>query len=354
MKTWRFASSSGSEDHTTTLHDDGQLTCSCRGFKSPSRCWHVKQVATDERLNITIAGELFGSDTATPLRVANAHIKSAAVGAGKFISPMLASALPEELDLDDYQDEDHHLEEKYNGHRRILLVHEGGTYQLWARSGKTHRLPLHLEKLVALLAPGTYDGEEYIPNSPHTDVKRKDLLYKHRLVLFDMLKVGFIPAMDKPGDERYELLEEATRHLNCQEDRLFVAPRFPVSRAGLDQIWNRGGEGAIIKRTKARYQSGKRSADWTKFKKEGAAEVTITGFKTGKYGPHSRVVGFDRHGVEVTVKSLNDEWRADFKKDAQRFIGRTMVISYQEKTAPTAKCPTGKYAHPMADHILET
>ena len=101
-----------------------------------------------------------------------------------------------------------------------------------------------------------------------------------------------------------------------------------------------------VKKIAATYRPGKRVKEWIKFKCAGAAEVTITGFKAGSLGPHSIIVGVDAHGIEVQVKTLNDQWRADFATSAAAQINRTLVISYQEKTRE------GRYRHPMADHLL--
>jgi hypothetical protein len=127
-----------------------------------------------------------------------------------------------------------------------------------------------------------------------------------------------------------------------------IAEQFPVSQASLQTIWSQGGEGAIIKDVNSLYQIGKRTSDWVKFKRAQAAELTVIGFKAGRLGPHSRIILRDDEGVEISVKSLNDHWRLMFDKNPMPFIGRRLVISYQEKTRDKKK-----YRHPMADHFVE-
>jgi hypothetical protein len=46
MRRFRYASrSSKGVVHITTAHDDGRIVCTCRGYSTPNRCWHVKRVA---------------------------------------------------------------------------------------------------------------------------------------------------------------------------------------------------------------------------------------------------------------------------------------------------------------------
>jgi hypothetical protein len=127
-----------------------------------------------------------------------------------------------------------------------------------------------------------------------------------------------------------------------------IAKQFPVSQSSLQEIWDSGGEGAIIKNVNSLYSVGKRTFDWVKFKRAQAAELTVIGFKAGRLGPHSRIILRDDEGVEISVKSLNDHWRLMFDKNPMPFIGRRLVISYQEKTRDKKK-----YRHPMADHFVE-
>lgn len=33
------------EKHWVSVYDDDTISCSCRGFSTPSKCWHVRKVA---------------------------------------------------------------------------------------------------------------------------------------------------------------------------------------------------------------------------------------------------------------------------------------------------------------------
>lgn len=370
MKTGTFPSSSGHEIHTWTLHDDGRLTCTCRGFRTPSKCWHVKKVAVDEGLNIAIGGELFEDlytgaeklENKPPAqrlnRTDDERNRDHQVILGQvvghvvvrmnecFVPVMCASALPEEHTIKNYVDRPGWVMEiKYNGHRLIVCKKANGLIMAWARSGIVRQLPPHLLNMLFQLPPGTYDGELYVPGGTSTDVTALKLQHKLQITFFDMLKVGNESCMDRPAEYRRELLIMACSKL-CGQD-VTVAPQFPVSEAGLNTVWANGGEGVILKAPGIKYQPGKRIKEWVKFKKSQSAVVTITGFKQGLLGPHSIILGVDAKGIDVKVKSLNDDWRAMFEREgSEKYIGQKLVISYQEKTVK------GKYQHPMADHLL--
>lgn len=355
MKTFKFASKSSGEEHTTTLHDDGRLTCTCRGYRTPSKCWHVKEVAEKEGLDIVIGGIIFGH-TVEPARTTprtlldftrpNEEKVVFESTANHFILPMLASALPEGQTIDHYAKPGWLLDEKVDGHRMIVHVSDQHTVMAYARSGIPRVLPAHIWNALTVVAPGTYDGELYMPGGTSTDVTALKLQHKLKLVFFDMLKVGDESCMDRAASYRRELLEVACSKL--KGDDVTVIRQFPVSQTALQAIWNQGGEGAVLKKIDATYQPGKRSPAWIKFKKQLAAIITITGFKKGLLGPHSVVCGIDESGIEVQCKTLNDEWRARFLREGgEGYVGRRLVISYQQKTVD------GRYRHPMFDHLLE-
>ena len=45
MKSYTFLSSTNPKKrYTTTIDDDGRVSCDCRGFWTPNQCWHVKRV----------------------------------------------------------------------------------------------------------------------------------------------------------------------------------------------------------------------------------------------------------------------------------------------------------------------
>lgn len=345
METFTFASkTTPGMVYTTVLHDNGFLTCNCKGYtiRDKRECTHTKQVAVAEGI----------TPAALPPPASQVNLFDEPTG---FVEPMLASAMKDSQSIRDYEGKlEWIMEEKFDGHRLIVRVLPGDDVVAWSRQGNIRRLAPHVEAECKRLAYGTYDGELIIPGGTSTDVTALDKLGTSMLMLFDILKVGLsdgggqdIETMQLPQQERRHLLEEATSKLNYDSTGVRMAVQYDPFEVVLRNIWTRGGEGAVLKHRTAVYEPGKRNRQWLKLKKLQAATLTIIGFEEGLLGPHAMIRLRDEHGVEITVKSLNDEWRATFASRAQDYIGRGLVIQYQEKTRD------GRYRHPMADHILE-
>ena len=334
MKTFQFPSKSSDATHVVTLHDGGKLTCTCRGFKTPSRCWHVKKIAEQEGLTAVIGGELIRPAT-TPSLFGEPMICP--------VSPMLARGLKDGESIDNFNVRDHVMEVKYDGHRRIIRRAEEIT--AWSRAGNIVALPEQILVELRRMPFGIYDGELMIPGMQATDVKSHEYAGRLMLYIFDIMQVVDTPCMTEPLLERRKLLEVAMANIPLMAP-VQIASQFEPSREKLQELWDGQYEGAIVKRWDSPYLAGYRSKDWVKFKEENAGEATIVGFTIGRLGPHSIINAVDKDGIEVNVKSLNDEWRADFAKNAASYIGRTLRFTYQNKTRD------GRYRHPMADHIV--
>jgi len=163
------------------------------------------------------------------------------------------------------------------------------------------------------------------------------------LVLFDMLEVNESPIMDFTFQSRRTFLETAFEAIG-PSDIVKLAYQTIPSVQTVKEIWNRGGEGAILKRLGAKYSPGWRSADWIKVKSVLAATLTVTRFVAGKNGPYSVIELMDDAGIITTVKTLDNETMRQIATNPQSFLGRRLVISYQEKTSG------GRWRHPMFDH----
>ena len=259
------------------------------------------------------------------------------------VEVMLAKALPDGKDIDSFSKHDWVLEEKYDGHRLEVRVTPTAV-TAWARSGIVRPLPPHLIEALRACEYGVYDGELRVPGGTSSDVTALRLQSKLQLVMFDMLEAAGQSCLDLPQYERRRLLAEAWRN---PTDSVVISDLYEPSLEALHAIWRASGEGAVVKRLAAPYQPGKRSRDWIKFKKREAARLTVTGFKDGLNGPHSVIECTDSEGHSVPVKTRNTEWLAQFACDSKAFIGRTLVISYQQRTKD------GAYRSPMADHFEE-
>lgn len=333
MRIFEFKSKSSERVHRTTLNDAGGITCTCNGFRSPNKCWHFREVSKIADKQET--GDLF----------APAQPESAA----GFVDPMCASALPEGDSITDYPPSSWIMEQKFDGHRIIITVDAERNVYAWSRAGNARELPSHLKAAIKRLAACTIDTEMYIPGMTSTDVTRTDLQHLLQIAAFDILRIQtpdgvWHSVMSKPAPERRAALELAMSRVN--DPMVKVAEQYTPSPAGLQEMWAKGFEGAIVKRKTTVYIAGKRTKDWIKFKKGGSAECVIAGFEKGKLGPHSKIKGTTAEGIEVSVKSLNDAWRARFAVSADKYLGLTLVFSYIERTRD------GKYKSAMADHIL--
>ena len=330
MKTFTYTSkSTPGKEYTTTIHDDGAVTCTCPGFIYRQKCRHITEVKADK----------------------NTKTKSV-VPTNIFRNPMLARALPAGKTIKDYTTNEWVLEEKHDGHRLIIETHAfvpmnvpwGTRHVAYSRGGKVRQLPEHILNALNFLPKGIYDGELLVPGGTSTDVKALDKQDQLQLMLFDVLEVDGADARNCPQSMRREILEAATESLRHHHE-IKVTSQHPVSNIELQEIWDRGGEGVIIKNVDQTYLEGKRVNGWVKFKKLAAAELTVTGFEDGKNGPHSTILLRDDAGIDCRVKTRNTNWLKDFAIAAETFVGQRLVISYQEKTRD------GKYRHPMADHF---
>lgn len=326
------SSSSAGVVYTTLVHDGNVITCNCPGYtrRSVRECKHTKQVAA--QLGIT------------PSKVEQGQLFEAPEG---FIKPMLASAMPDTMSIEDYANDEWLMEEKFDGHRLIVRVTDGEVIA-WSRQGNVRRLSSALMSALRHFPAGTYDGELCIPGGTSTDVVALDKIDNACLYIFDVLTHE--REVDV-GLESYEVrrnILEATvsAYVPAQyNDVIGLGALYDVNQHYIDAIWNAGGEGVILKRKGSLYAPGKRSKDWVKVKRLSQATLRLIGFEEGLLGPHSKLVLEDEAGQVITVKALNDAWRAAFDADPMRYLGCNVVISYQERTRD------GKYRHPMADHF---
>lgn len=371
MQTWKFPSSSGPGEYTTRLHDDGLLDCDCRGFlikrpNKPRQCRHITdEVVKKSGLHTVQKGDylyavLDGAEQPTlleqqPVDFAQKFNDAEANG---YVNPMLASALTKGEECKTvadilaktkaYQTDDWLAEEKYNGQRVILSVTDNGIFA-WSRPragkgsiGLPKNLPPHLIAQANALPRGTYDAEVLVPKGKHYDVTNLENRDKQCLFFFDLLRTKAGPCMDLPYFERRQLLEMAVNGVG--QPSLLIGPVWKVDEASIQAIWDRGGEGVILKRKTSIYRPGWRSPDWVKVKLIMPAAMTVTGYAKGKNGPYSSLVLRADDGSETKVKTKNNDMLRQFEADPQWAIGRRVVISHQGRS------PDGGWMHPMFDH----
>lgn len=98
-------------------------------------------------------------------------------------------------------------------------------------------------------------------------------------------------------------------------------------------IFDRGGEGVIVKDLAAPYQK-KRHAGWLKIKGEETVDCPITGYKpgTGKYENTLGALLVDYKGVEVRVSGMSDAMRTEFWENQDAYLGVMVEVEYHEET----------------------
>lgn len=330
------------------------VSCNCRGWINkrvgkPRFCDHCKKLVAKHGLKVEERdGQVFVVDE--PAYQRNGRLDPvqdeprAPVQPTAFLQPMLAFA--EGKSPDSYSASDWVLEEKFDGHRIVMAV-TSHRVLAWSRTEKSRTLPTHILVQAENLPDGVYDGELIVPGKHSYDVTAGMNSGTETLVLFDLLAALGQPTTGEPQSLRRAMLEVAFGALARQQRAIVLTKQQAPTQKAVDAIWKRGGEGAIIKRLSARYQPGFRSADWIKVKKVAAATLTIVGYEPGKVGPYSAVQLRDPNGIETTVKTLDNATMRAIEKNPASFIGRSLVISYQERT------PSGKYRHPMWDHLLD-
>lgn len=343
MKQIFYPSDSNSDvTHTVTVYPDNRITCSCRGYRSPNKCWHFRDTA--QKLGIDIGIDIGEASKEGP--VLAIAIQGSLLETEREIpfKPMLASGMKDGITIADYDSSNWVMEPKIDGHRMVIEI--GREITAWSRVGNIRLLPNHIQTQLKQMPYGIFDAELWSPGGPSTDVKSLHLQDSLELALFDVMKVEQASTISLPFSERRKLLESATARIT-QSKSVCITRQYKPSELELKNIWATGGEGVVLKRLDAIYEIGHRSKTWIKIKKELSVLLTIVGFEAGLLGPYSKVVGVDEFGTEVAVKALNDLWRAWFEVDHTRFIGKKLRINCQEKTRD------GRYRHPMADHILD-
>jgi bifunctional non-homologous end joining protein LigD len=262
--------------------------------------------------------------------------------------PMLATAL--EGRFEDYCRPEWVLEEKFDGNRVLVRV-TSTEVVAWSRprGGKPalrKSLPTRLVGALRGLPPGLYDGELVAASGRSWDVGRLDQRETLQIVCFDVLELLDVDLTRETHTSRHSFLTQAVAHLPADDrTRVRLVEVQPVSRAAVEAIWARGGEGAILKRSASTYQPGKRSHDWIKVKRQSAATVTIRGFKAGKTGPFSIACVQSDDGAETTVRGRDMATIRAIEQNPQAWIGRRLVISFHERT------PDGSFRHPVWDHL---
>lgn len=262
-----------------------------------------------------------------------------------FIEPMLASATSEKKRATLSDTAGYVLEPKHDGMRAIISKHNG-VVKIYSRVGLEYQE--HLPALVAELADlpdnTVLDGELMVIKSralivsnlvavadfnatmrimgsgPEKAIARQEDT-KIRFCAFDLIEIEGVSLESEPFRTRLKLLTDVLDGNNFPS--IFqntVMDEWDDSV--IDELWEAGIEGAILKNANSVYIPGKRRANtWYKVKAELTADVVVMGFtdaKEGKTGKFLGKVGAIRFGAYNADGELVEVGQCSGMNDAER------------------------------------
>lgn len=272
-------------------------------------------------------------------------------------------------------------EEKYDGDRRIchMMDADGARYTgrvVSKKDGllveKTENLP-HLTIFPDSLTGTVLDGEIISPipgarsrdvtsimgSSPAKAIDKQLARGWLRYAAFDVLFYKGQDMRSQPLYQRRIILDHVTAEWGCPH--AFAVPFRDDKEALLEEVWGRGGEGIILKRSDAPYGE---STAWVKVKREESYDVVVMGFEPAKeeskkvdgtisetkYKGQVGKIVFGQYcastaGVVTVVEcgrcsGFDDETRFDMTRRPEKYIGRAFEITAQLRE------PSGAFRHP--------
>lgn len=256
---------------------------------------------------------------------------------------------------------DYVMEEKYDGMRGLVVLDDNGV-TVWNRHGQDKsrikaqpgllREFTDLVKQFPSLAEGTLlDGELWAPSWNEVmhlmapSGSNAEEMSNLKFIVFDVLYFEGEDLTEKPWSYRRALLERVLAPTTSENSIIQLGRLLPLSMDAVDEIWDRGGEGVILKLKESQYFQGGRN-HWFKLKAEYTADGVITRFTKGggKYSDTfgAVVISQYRDGVLTEVSQMSgmdDATRRNF--DPARDVGRVIEMKHYGKTI------NKRYRHPQ-------
>jgi ATP-dependent DNA ligase len=173
---------------------------------------------------------------------------------------------------------------------------------------------------------------------------------------FDILYLNGEDVRSLSTAERRSLLVHTICELRHPQIR--AVAQLPASRASLDEILARGGEGVILKNLFATYGE---SGAWRKVKRSHTVDVVVTGFTEARFGRGGKYLGqigavrvsvrtSDGQLLEIgKVSGMTDEIRADMTSRPEAWLGGVIEVEAQEFGSERLRHPRFVRARPDAD-----
>lgn len=253
-------------------------------------------------------------------------------------------------------------EEKYDGIRIVteinsipdkLFVPKGIT--AWSRYGNLRPHPEHIQAELAKFPDCLLDGELCAPGKRSYGTMDLDNTAELVYMVFDILQLDGNNYTGLDYEFRRETLEDLFKEVSPSQDFVALTPIVSVNTWEdvyffRDKVWEKDGEGLILKRLDGNYISGKRPKNnWIKIKKLQSAVLTVIGFQPSRglileRGPYAMVTLKDEDGIITQVKTKNDALCREAEElgkggGKHPWIGRKLRIEFQERT------PDNSYRH---------
>ncbi len=150
----------------------------------------------------------------------------------------------------------------------------------------------------------------------------------------------FIPQFNVGVDAytRYKFAEEIVQRIDLPSVRL--SPILSISsdptqwRSSVEKVWEKGGEGVILKRLKAPYSPEKRNFDLMKIKEEVTLDLVVVDMVVGqgKYqGTLGALIVQEKNGNKHTVSGMTDAQRDVWWTNKSEIIGKVVEVKAMKK-----------------------
>jgi DNA ligase D-like protein (predicted ligase) len=225
--------------------------------------------------------------------------------AAAFIEPMECLAVPKLPDGPEWV-----YEIKLDGYR-ALAINSDGNLGLYSRKRKSfHRQYLRIfEALRELPQDTVVDGEIVALDDagrPNFNLLQHFRAEASRIgyFVFDLLVYQGRDLTQLPLIQRREILRTK---LQFQSPLIRIAQYFETSAATmLQSAREQGLEGVVAKRRDSRYEAGKRSGSWAKFRLNAGQELAIGGYVPSPHGLDSIIVGYYKASELIYVAKIRN------------------------------------------------
>ena len=199
---------------------------------------------------------------------------------------------------------------KLDGYRAIAVKSAGKLNLLSRRKNSFNsQYPLVFESLAELPDNTVVDGEIVaLDESGHPDF---NLLQHYRTEASRIHYFAFDLLVHENRDLTRLALIERRQILNSvpkfSSARIRIAEYFETSAEDmLSAVRAQGLEGVVAKRKDSRYEAGKRSGSWVKYRLNTGQELVIGGYVPGTHGLDSLIVGYYRGKVLIYVARVRN------------------------------------------------